>query len=127
MNAMSESQSDEILGAFLEALRSLKAGDTLNKEEIQVLERELSKIDDPLLRKHLKTMIDEIGRGEIEEGDLLSKILSQEGHELMGLLRSMLEFSYEEPFSELETNGIVNFWISLLREITRSKRKRSTS
>lgn len=124
---MRKAQNEEISESLTEALRRIKAGESLEKGNFQEIERKISEIGDPLLREHLTTLIEEIKRGELDEGDFLSKALSHGTSELSEFLKSMLEYSYEDPFSELEIRSIIDFWISTLRELTKGRKRSATS
>lgn len=120
---------EELATGLTEIIRRIRSGGSVSKTEIEELMSKLSDLEDPYLREHLLTVLREIGRGEHGESDILAKLISYDISDLPKILDALQEFSYEDPFDELESRGIFEFWRLVLRDLARERRssKRTTS
>ena len=111
---------DRIIRDLSEIIRKVKAGEGVDKSKIEGIKKSISGVEDPILRKHLLTLVEEIDRG-YEEGDILSKLLLHESSEVTKMKSVILEFMYEEPFEGLDLKRTLEFWRRLLESLERKK------
>ncbi|MCS7103910.1 MAG: hypothetical protein NZ992_08555 [Candidatus Korarchaeum sp.] len=119
---MERSAQQELAVSLTEILRKIMSGGSVDKSEIEELASRVSSLEDPYLRKHLLTILWEIGKGSYGENDILGKLTSYDGSDLSKILDSLQEFSYEEPFDELEFKEVFKFWMLVLRSLSNERR-----
>ncbi|MCC6029514.1 MAG: hypothetical protein LM591_05185 [Candidatus Korarchaeum sp.] len=112
--------NERILRDLTEVIRRLKVTGEVDRSKIEGMKRSISELEDPILRKHLLALLEEIDRG-YEEGDVLSKLISHESSEVTKLKNAILEFLYEEPFEGLDLKQTLEFWRRLLESLERKK------
>lgn len=117
-----EDTMEEVASNLAEIIRKLRAGENVGKDEIEALTEKVSGLDDPLLKRHLLTLLWEIEKGERGEGDILEKLISYDSSDLSNMLKALQEFSYDEPFDELELKETFELWRSVLRNLSKEGR-----
>jgi hypothetical protein len=111
---------DRIIRDLAEVIRKVKADESVDKSKIEGIKRTISEVEDPALRKHLLTLMEEIDQSW-GEGDILSKLILHESSEITKLRSAILEFLYEEPFEGLDLRQTLEFWRRLLESLERRK------
>jgi hypothetical protein len=111
---------DRIIRDLSDIIRRVKAGEEVDRSEIEGIRKSISEVEDPILRKHLLTLVEEIDQG-YEDGDILSKLILHESSEVNKLRSAILEFIYEEPFEGLDLKQTLEFWRRVLESLERKK------
>ncbi len=111
---------DRIIRDLSDIIRKVKAGEEVDKSKIEGIKKSISEVEDPILRKHLLTLVEEIDQSH-EEGDILSKLILHESSEITKMRSAILEFIYEEPFEGLDLKQTLEFWRRLLESLERKR------